>query len=89
MKKIKGARTVKYRGAGPTIVGWPEPISSRRELMTNHRNSARHVELGDFKTTPEALSRDRNSHQKKSIREASEHAETPRMKAWPSPVPRN
>lgn len=57
--------------------------------MTKHRNPARHVELGDFKTTPEALPGDRNSPRKKRVREASEHAEAPRMKAWPSPIPRN
>ncbi|HTP82188.1 MAG TPA: hypothetical protein VMQ11_04550 [Alphaproteobacteria bacterium] len=56
--------------------------------MTKHRNSANYVELGDFKTSPETLSGDRNRPQKTRIREASEQAETRRMKAWPSPIPR-
>jgi hypothetical protein len=49
--------------------------------MTRHRNSANYVELGDFKTSPETLSGDRDRPQKKGSRKSAEQAETPRMNA--------
>lgn len=50
--------------------------------MTKHRNpSTNYVELGDFKTSPEALSGAHDRPQKKQIRKSADHAETRRMNA--------
>jgi len=50
--------------------------------MTKHRNpSAHHVELGDFKTSPETLSGAHDRPLKKRIRKSAEQAEMRRISA--------